>query len=425
MFALKVYYQGELVGVVSQINNSNYCVFRYDNEFIKKGIELCPLLMPLNKTNYLFENLDFESFKGLPPLLADSLPDKYGTALLFAYQKMYGKATLSSLEALSYIGKRGMGALEFVPSLHKNELDEQKTIEIESLIEVAKKVLSEKENISFKLDEALLKDLISVGSSIGGARAKAIVAIDREGHIKSGQIGGLKNHKYAILKFDGLGADLTEEKNVTYYTRLEYAYYLMARDCGIEMTDSNLIKSNGKYHFLTNRFDRDINGNKIHMLSLSGLAGFDFRKMGTYSYEEVATIIRQLGSGHHDLKQLYTRMVFNVINKNHDDHVNNISFIMDKDGQFHLSPAYDLTYSYNPQGEWTRSHQMSINGKVDQINKNDLLLAGKTMGLSDKEIQTIIHKVNSSSKQFLSFSKLAQLPKEVANQIYQQLIFLE
>lgn len=425
MLTLKVFYLGELVGVVSEMDNSNYCVFRYDNEFIKKGIELCPLLMPLGKTNYVFTNLDFDSFKGLPPLLADSLPDKYGTELLFAYQKMYGKTTLSSLEALSYIGKRGMGALEFVPSIHKNELDEEKIIEIESLVEVAKKVLLEKENVSFKLDEASLKDLISVGSSIGGARAKAIIAIDQEGNIKSGQIAGLKNHRYAILKFDGLSADLTEEKDITYYTRIEYAYYLMAKEAGIDISDSSLLIVNGKYHFLTNRFDRDESGNKIHMLSLSGLAGYDFRKMGAYSYEDVAMIIKKMNCPYYDLKQLFARMVFNVVYKNHDDHVKNISFLMDKYGQYRLSPAYDLTFSYNPNGEWTKHHQMTINGKVDSFSKTDLINSGKAMGLKDIEINQIINRVISSSKKFTYFADQAKLPKDVYIEIQKQFNLFE
>lgn len=425
MLSLKVYYQNKIVGVVSEVPNSDFCVFRYDDEFIKEGIELCPLLMPLNTTNYLFNSLDQNSFKGLPPLLIDSLPDKYGTDLLFAYQKIYGKTTLSSLEALSYIGKRGMGALEFVPSITKDELNQEQIIEIESLIEVANQVLNDRENVKYSLKNATLKQLISVGSSIGGARAKAIVAIDKSGSIKSGQIAGLKDHEYCIIKFDGLGSDLTEEKNVTYYTRIEYAYYLMAKDAGINISDSFLLKKNGKYHFKTRRFDRDSNGNKIHMLSLAGIAGFDFRRPGADSYEETAIVLKRLGSGYQDQKQLFLRMVFNVICKNHDDHVKNISFLMDKDGKFSLSPAYDLTYSYNPKGEWTKHHQMKINGKIDNFTLKDIVDAGINFGLKERDVKECIGKVTQSAKKFLDFARSAELPDQVATIIFNDFVWLK
>ena len=425
MLSLKVYYQGRLVGVVSELTNSQYCVFRYDDEFLKDGVELCPLLMPLNNTNYVFQTLDFNSFKGLPPLLADSLPDKYGSDLLIAYQKMYGKTSLTSLEALSYIGKRGMGALEFVPSINKDELNKEQTIEIESLVEVANQVLNNRENVEYSLENASLKQLISVGSSIGGARAKAIVAIDKDGNIKSGQIAGLKDHEYCIIKFDGLGADLTEEKNVTYYTRIEYAYYLMAKDAGINISKSSLLKKSGKYHFKTRRFDRDNNGNKIHMLSLAGIAGFDFKRPGDDSYEEASIVLRRIGGGYQDLKQLFLRMSFNVICKNHDDHVKNISFLMDKDGKFSLSPAYDLTYSYNPSGDWTKHHQMTINNKVDDFVLQDLLDAGLRFGLKERDIKECINSVKESARRFFEFAKQAELPDNIANIIYKDFVWLE
>ena len=425
MISLKVFYQNRLVGVVSELQNSQYCVFRYDDAFIKDGIELCPLLMPLNNSNYVFENLSFDSFKGLPPLLIDSLPDKYGSDLLFAFQKMFGKTTLSSIEALSYIGKRGMGALEFEPSINKGELNKEQTIEIENLVEVANQVLNNRENVEYNLENASLKQLISVGSSIGGARAKAIVAIDKDGNIKSGQIAGLKDHEYCIIKFDGLGADLTEEKNVTYYTRIEYAYYLMAKSAGINISESSLLKKNNKYHFKTKRFDRDKAGNKIHMLSLAGIAGYDFKKAGTYSYEDAALVIKRIGGGYQDLKQLFLRMVFNVVTKNHDDHVKNISFLMDKYGKFSLSPAYDLTYSYNPNGDWTKHHQMSLNNKVDDFSLEDLINVGNSFGLKQQDIDECINSVIDSAKKLFEFAKAAELSDNIATAIYNDFVFLK
>ena len=334
-------------------------------------------------------------------------------------------AQCSSLEALSYIGKRGMGALEFVPSINKDELNKEQTIEIESLVEVANQVLNDRENVEYSLENASLKQLISVGSSIGGARAKAIVAIDKDGNIKSGQIAGLKDHEYCIIKFDGLGADLTEEKNVTYFTRIEYAYYLMAKAAGIHISESSLLKKNGKYHFKTRRFDRDSNGNKIHMLSLAGIAGFDFKHPGEDSYEEASIVLRRIGGGYQDLKQLFLRMVFNVICKNHDDHVKNISFLMDKDGKFFLSPAYDLTYSYKPKGDWTKHHQMTINNKVDDFVLQDLVNAGLRFGLKERDIKDCINSVKESAKMFLEFAKQAELPDNIAKIIYNDFVWLE
>ena len=425
MLSLIIFYQNRLVGVVSELPNSQYCVFRYDDAFIKDGVELCPLLMPLNNSNYIFENLSFDSFRGLPPLLADSLPDKYGSDLLFAYQKMFGKTSLSSLEALSYIGKRGMGALEFVRSIHQGELNKEQIIEIESLVEVANQVLNNRENVEYSLENASLKQLISVGSSIGGARAKAIVAINKNGKIKSGQIAGLKNHEYCIIKFDGLGADLTEEKNVTYYTRIEYAYYLMAKHAGINISESSLLRKNNKYHFKTKRFDRDDDGNKIHMLSLAGIAGYDFKKAGAYSYEDAALVIKRLGGGYQDLKQLYLRMVFNVVTKNHDDHVKNISFLMDEEGRYRLSPAYDLTYSYNPDGSWTKHHQISLNNKVDDFLIQDLIDVGEKFGLKPSDIEGAINSVRESAKRFIEFAKQAELPDKITEMIFKDFLLFD
>ena len=426
MISIRVFYKGDEVGMLTQASgNSNYYAFRYADSFIEKGIELCPLLMPLGRINYVFPNFNLESFKGLPPMIADSLPDKYGSELLIAWQKMYGKTSLSALEALSYIGRRGMGALEFVPSVDKIGLSEKQIIEIDSLVEAANQLLNERKKALYSTDNIQLKQLISVGSSIGGARAKAIVAIDKDGNIKSGQISGLKDYEYCIIKFDGLSSDLSEEKNITYYTRIEYAYYLMAKDAGIVINPCSLIKINGRYHFKTKRFDRDEDGNKIHMLSLAGLAGYDFLRAGEHSYEEVALILRRLKCDVTDTYQLFKRMVFNVVCKNHDDHVKNISFLMNDDGEFRLSPAYDLSYSYNPEGDWTRHHQMSINGKVDDISFEDLLASAESMGISKTKAIKFIQEVQNTALEFKEYAAQANIPNDIAEQIYKQFCFVE
>ena len=425
MLSIKVYYKGKEVGIVAENSkNSNYFTFRYNDDFIKNGVELCPILMPLKSVNYVFNSLSISSFKGLPPLLADSLPDKYGSDLLFAYQKIYGKSSLSPLEALSYIGKRGMGALEFVPSVDKIGLSENEIIEIDNLVEVADQVLNQRESINYSLKNIKLRQLISVGSSIGGARAKAIVAIDKNGNIKSGQISGLKGYEYCIIKFDGLGADLSEDKNVSYYTRIEYAYYLMAIACGINMSDCSLLKINDKYHFKTRRFDRDENGNKIHMLSLAGMIGFDYMHAGEHSYEEIAAVLKELDCGIYDFEQLFKRMVFNVIFRNNDDHIKNISFIMDDNGHFKLSPAYDLSYSYNPNGDWTKHHQMRINNKVDDINRDDLLESASRMLINKNKANKIIDQILNVKENFDKFAQEAELPNNISLAIKNDFISL-
>lgn len=426
MLSIKVFYKGKEVGIVAESKkNSNYFTFRYNDDFIKHGVELCPILMPLKSVNYVFTNLSLSSFKGLPPLLADSLPDKYGSDLLFAYQRIYGKSSLSPLEALSYIGKRGMGALEFVPSVDKIGMSEDEIIEIDSLVEVADQVLNQRESVNYSLKNIKLRQLISVGSSIGGARAKAIVAIDKNGNIKSGQISGLKDYEYCIIKLDGLGADLSEDNNVTYYTRIEYAYYLMAIDCGINMSNCSLLHINNKYHFKTSRFDRDSDGNKIHMLSLAGMMGFDYLKAGEHSYEEVGAVLKNLDCGMDDFEQLFRRMTFNVVFRNNDDHVKNISFIMDDKGKYKLSPAYDLSYSYNPHGDWTKHHQMKINNKIDDITRGDLLSAAEQMYLNKNKANKIIDEILNIKNDFDYYASKAEIPESVSSLIKKEFIDLD
>lgn len=426
MLSIKVLYKNQLVGIVSvNPDNKNYYIFRYSDEFIKSGIQLCPLAMPLSPTNYIFTDLSIESFKGLPPLLVDSLPDKYGSELLLAWQKMFNKTGLSALEALSYIGKRGMGALEFVPAVDELSLNESQLIEIDSLVEIANQLLNDRQKLKFDLSNAKLTELISVGSSVGGARAKAVVAIDKQGNIKSGQIAGLKDAEYCIIKFDGLNSDFSEDKNVTYYTRIEYAYYLMATASGINMNPCSLLKINGKYHFKTVRFDRDINGNKIHMLSLAGMVGFDYMRAGEHSYEEIAKVLMKLGCDPKDRYQLFKRMVFNVVCKNHDDHVKNFSFLMEKDNEYKLSPAYDLSYSYNPFGDWTKHHQMTINGKVDDFVLDDFYQAASEMNIDIKKAKKMINEVIEVAKKFKEFAKQAEIPDDISKLIYNQFVFFD
>lgn len=417
MKTLKVILWGKEIGVLSENpDNPNYFLFKYNEDFVKQGIEICPIAMPLSNEVYVFDGLSLDSFKGLPPLLSDSLPDRYGNKLLSVWSKKYNKASLNPIEVLSYIGKRAMGALEYIPST--DDTNGLENIEIDELVEVANDVLNNRMNIQIDLKkESNLKKLIDVGSSIGGARAKAIIAITKDNIIKSGQIAGIKDAKYCILKFDGLNSDLSEDKEITYYTRIEYSYYLMCTDCGIEMEESFLYEKNSKYHFVTKRFDRNENGEKIHSLTLGGMAGFDYEKKAEHSYEEIARILDRIGCSYNDKCQLFSRMVFNVLARNQDDHVKNITFLMDKNGNWRLSPAYDMTYSYNENGEYTRFHQMRINNKITDIKRVDLVDSGINMGIKKSKINEIIDKIQSVVDNYQMYGEKANLPDKVIDEI--------
>lgn len=411
---VRVLMWGNQIGTLSvDSENKAYYIFKYDDDFIRSNIEVCPILMPLRQAPYRFEKLSIDSFKGLVPLVVDSLPDRYGNALLKAWIEDNNIKDVSPDEILLFIGKRGMGALEYEPSM--DDGNKAQDIEIDLLLKAAQQILLQKKSYRDNINENYdLKRLIDVGTSIGGARAKAVIAINKKGDIKSGQIAGLKGYKYYILKFDGINSDIyDDDNNANPFTKLEYVYYQIAKDSGINMQPSKLLNVNGKSHFLTERFDRDENGEKIHMLSLAGMAGFDYKHPGENSYEEVSLLLRRIHCANDDIKQLFRRMVFNVIGKNHDDHVKNIAFLMDKKGNWRLSPAYDLTYSYNPDGAWTKHHQMTINNKVDDIKYEDIMMSAKIFGLGKKEANDIVQEISNAFNNFAKYAKAVNIPDDI------------
>ena len=411
---IRVLMWGKQIGTLSvDSENKAYYIFKYDDDFIKSNIEVCPILMPLRQAPYRFEKLSVDSFKGLVPLVVDSLPDRYGNALLKAWIEDNNIKDVSPDEILLFIGKRGMGALEYEPSM--DDGNKAQDIEIDLLLKAAQQILTQRKSYRDNINENdYLKRLIDVGTSVGGARAKAVIAINKKGDIKSGQIAGLKGYKYYILKFDGINSDIyDDDNNANPFTKLEYVYYQIAKDSGINMQPSNLLNVNGKSHFLTERFDRDENGEKIHMLSLAGMAGFDYKHPGENSYEEVALLLRRIHCANDDIKQLFRRMVFNVIGKNHDDHVKNIAFLMDKKGNWRLSPAYDLTYSYNPDGAWTKHHQMTINNKVDDIKYEDIMMSAKIFGIGKKEANDIVQEISNAFNNFAKYAKAVNIPEDI------------
>lgn len=370
---------GTRVGAVSLPAGERIATFEYAPEFVGSGIELSPLEMPgAAGRRYRFPRLSPDSFAGLPGLLADSLPDSYGNALIDAWLATQGREpdSFDAVERLCYIGRRGMGGLEFHPATGPRPARSH-TVDVAALAELAAEVMAKRSDLSASLArpgrEEALKEILRVGTSAGGARPKALIALNPETHeVRSGQLDADSGFEHWILKFDGI-EDSTRDLGASRgYGAIEWAYAEMARSAGIEMTECRLLADNGRRHFMTRRFDRTAGGKKLHMQSLAALAHLDFRQPGANSYEQAFQVIRRLGLPREDVEQQFLRMAFNVVARNQDDHVKNIAFLMDRDGQWSLSPAFDLVYAYNPAGRWTAQHQMSINGKRDGITRADL-----------------------------------------------------
>ena len=417
----EVYLWGTRIGIVALQNDNRTSRFEYDKDFIKSGIEVSPIMMSLSERVYSFPELSEQSFRGLPGLLADSLPDKFGNIILDVWLASQGRdrESLNVIEQLCYTGKRGMGALEFVPAL-SDYPTEYERIQVNQLAGLASDILSQRYKTSYRNDSHLMEQIIKVGTSAGGARAKAIVAWnEKTGDIRSGQINPGDGYEYWLIKFGNVeGNRDKEEVDRPEYTKIEYAYYLMALAAGIKMNECRLFSEGGVCHFMTKRFDRiGDKGDKLHMQTLGALAHYDYNIPGAYSYEQAAKVIRLLGMGQKEIEELYKRMVFNVMARNQDDHVKNISFLMDKDGIWSLAPAYDITYAYNPGGIWTGSHQMTINGKRDSINMDDLIQCSNTMNISHSRANNTISCVSQAVSNWQEFAYQAGLNEDVAIKI--------
>lgn len=358
--------------------------FEYDAQFVGKGLEPSPLMMPVRQGRvYSFGNLNREVFSGLPGMLADSLPDTYGRALFDKWLTLTGRTAGNPIETLCFLGQRCMGALEFEPATGPVSSDME--IEIDSLVEVAKEALAKKEEFGTNLGvdrKAAIAEILRLGTSAGGQRAKAIIAYNKEtGEVRSGQVPVSKGFDYYLIKLDGVSAE-AGFKETENFGRIEYSFYLLAKECGIEMTECSLIEENGRAHFLTKRFDR-VKGEKIHMQTLCGIAHYDFHLRRAYSYEQAFNVMRRLRLPYLQAEEMFRRMVFNVVIRNQDDHTKNISFLMDKTGKWTLSPAYDIGYAYNRNGSWTETHQMSINNKFDNITRADLLTCAAAINIKN------------------------------------------
>lgn len=429
MIAAEVYLWGTRIGVVLQERMDAVPRFNYDRNFIRSGIQVSPLVMPLSDRIYSFPALNIETFRGLPGLLADSLPDKFGTKLIERYLTDQGRkiSDFSSVERLCYVGNRGMGALEYVPD--KNYVDAaDRSVDINALVQLASDILAERKSVHVDGSGQLMKQIIKVGTSAGGARAKAVIAWNETTNdIRSGQIEAGNGYHYWLIKFDGVenNKDKGDKADGPAYTRIEYAYYLMAKAAGIAMNDCRLYRESGNYHFMTKRFDREPDlGRKIHMQSLGAIAHYDFNMPGTHSYEQAADVIYRLGMGQKEVEQLFRRMVFNIAARNQDDHVKNISFLMDRNGIWSLAPAYDVTYAYDRTNHWLSRHQMSVNGKLDNITMNDVLSCGKRMNISKNKIRKITEEVNAAVGRWQMFAENAFLNEQTYLEVSQNHVLL-
>ncbi|MEQ8811086.1 MAG: type II toxin-antitoxin system HipA family toxin [Imperialibacter sp.] len=389
---------GERVGAIAWDPTKELGVFEYEPSFLSNNWDLAPVQMPLQEARgrvFSFPELRTTStFKGLPGLLADILPDKYGNALINTWLTRHGRPTnsLNPVETLCFIGSRGMGALEVEPAFPKAD-DKATEIEIESLIQVAEQILSGRKDFAANVasdEEKALIDILKIGSSAGGARAKALITYNKStGDIKSGQTNAPKGFTHWIIKFDGVTD--TQFGSSSGYGRVEMAYYLMAKEAGITMTDSQLLEENGRAHFMTQRFDRIPDQGKVHVQSFCAMRHFDFNEVTMYSYEQLFETMRFLGLPYPQAEQLYRRMVFNVMGRNCDDHTKNFAFMMDKAGQWTLSPAFDVCHAYRPGSDWVSQHALSINGKRTGITKSDLLSVAYQMNV--KKANTIIQEI--------------------------------
>jgi serine/threonine-protein kinase HipA len=401
-------------------------VFQYDPDFLPSGVEVSPLVMPLRLAPYTFPALNPESFHGLPGMLADSLPDRYGHALIDTWLAGQGRTpeSFNAVERLAYIGRRGMGALEFAPSRGPRPTRSH-DLQVAELVELASEVLSRRQELVVSLAEGhreqAMRDILSVGTSAGGARAKAVIAWNpTTGAVRSGQLDGLApGFEHWLLKFDGVASNRDKDAlaDPLGYGAVEYAYSLMARDAGITMSECRLLEENDRRHFMTRRFDRDDDGTKRHMQSLGALAHFDFNQAGAHSYEQAFLVMRRVGCSSGEVEQLFRRMAFNIVGRNQDDHVKNVAFLMARSGRWELAPAFDVTYAWRPGSEWTGRHQMAMNGKRDGFTLEDFRACGRAATLPRGRAARIVEEVREVVAAWEAYAERVEIDEQHARRI--------
>jgi serine/threonine-protein kinase HipA len=415
---------GKTIGAVSWDRHAGLANFEYEPDFVGSGIEVAPNTMPLSKQIYSFPALPRETFHGLPGLLADSLPDDFGNALINAWLAKEGRSpgSFNPVERLCYTGDRGMGALEYLPAQGPSGAKSEQ-VDIKALVDLASEILTKRNDLQGSFApvdrENSLQDILRVGTSAGGARAKAIIAWNSEtDEVRSGQVEAGQGFSYWLLKFDGVWGNKDKElEDPAGYGLIEYAYYKMALAAGINMKECQLLKEHGRNHFMTRRFDRTDSGRKIHMQSFCAMEHFDFKQAGAHSYEQALRTIRKLQMPMDSIEEQFRRMAFNIIGRNQDDHVKNIAFLMDQSGKWSLSPAFDMTYSYNPSGAWTSSHQMSLNGKRDDFNLEDFQACASNASMKRGRAEEILQQVQAAVLGWQSFASEAGVPDNIATGI--------
>lgn len=420
---------GELAGAIRWDESQQLGYFQYESKFIKKGWDLSPIKMPIAQGSIIYSfpeirkgrNETEDTFKGLPGLLSDSLPDRYGNKLINTWLSQQGRSenSMNPVEKLCFIGTRGMGAIEFEPSQIKTGI-KTFSLELNSLVEVARKILNEREKFLTNLDkneEKAMMEILKIGTSAGGARPKAVIGYNpKTKEIRSGQGNVPKGFEHWLLKLDGVSGEQFGESSG--WGRVEYAYYLMAIDSGIEISECQLLEENGRAHFMTKRFDRQENI-KHHIQSLCGLQHYDFNDMYGYSYEQVFQTMRLLQLTYPEAEQMFRRMVFNVLATNYDDHTKNFSFILKKNEQWRLAPAYDLCFSFAPNNHWVNKQTLSVNGKRLNINKDDLMTIARDNNI--KKGEKIINEINSTIKSWNNYAEQAQLRNDLKERIHNSL----
>lgn len=415
---------GSTIGAVSVEGPGGVAAFEYTAAFRQSGIEVAPLMMPLAAQVYSFPQLARESFHGLPGMLADALPDKFGNAVIDAWLASQGRLPqeIDAVERLCYTGSRGIGALEFKPT--KGPQARVSTpVKVDSLVALASEVLASRSGLRASFAdpqrEHALREILRVGASAGGARAKAVIAWNPStNEVRSGQVKAPSGFEYWLMKFDGVSnntdRDLADPNG---FGSIEYAYSLMAKAAGIEMSECRLFDEGGRRHFMTKRFDRLENGDKLHMQSLAALAHLDFNDPAAHSYEQALAVIRRLGLSMDAVEEQFRRMVFNVVARNQDDHVKNIAFLMDRRGQWSLAPAFDVMYAYNPSGAWTARHQMSLAGKREGFTLDDLKAVAATASMKRGRAEKIAREVTSAVARWREFAATAGVAERQSDMI--------
>lgn len=407
------------VGKLAWSNDLGTTVFEYNKDFINSDLAIAPFILPKSQFIHEFSSLDVDVYKRLPPTFADSLPDDFGNRLINGWLKS-NSIKLSDLfphERLCFVGKRGIGALEYIPEQGFTQLRD--SIDLSEMVGIANKVFASKSGIEYNsIDKESLSQILQIGTSAGGARPKILLAHDPVSNIyKPGDITYDSPHSYWLLKLDGVSNNNLGDPQG--FGRIEYAYHRMAKDCGIQMSECKLIQENNRAHFITRRFDRDEKGMKLHKQTVNGLAGLDYNKPGKYRYEDIFTICRLLKLPHNEVEQLYRRMVFNVVARNQDDHTKNFAFLMNPEGKWSIAPAYDICYSYKEDSFWVNKHNLSINGKVDNFELKDLIKVGKENNITSSK--NIIQEITDVVSNWSHYSKESGVDKDFSNEIKKNL----